>query len=324
MKKIPLTQVKNVNIFARNPQVRRVVAELNSYQCSFPRCTQELLIDGTFIGEVASIEALQSSGPRYNERTDISFLTSEENHLLLCPNHHRIVDGQPSVYTTQWLKKARVDHLSKVRAALSEKNSLEKFKIPQDVELSLSGALDIWNKASHNETEEFWQQLFHRCPAVIAQLFPRSMVQFGSKCYVGGKSVQNDKGNLVDFVYANPATNNVVLIEIKTPATPLIGKHYRKNAFAMSDELSGSIVQVLNYRDSLIKEYYSLGKADHDSPFNVFSPKCVVIVGNVQKELVTPLQRRSFELFRGELAGTEIVGYDELFEKIECVLDVAK
>jgi hypothetical protein len=150
------------------------------------------------------------------------------------------------------------------------------------------------------------------------------MVQFGSKCYVGGKVVQNDNGNLVDFVYANPSTNNVVLVEIKTPVTPLIGKKYRQNAYAMSDELSGGVVQVLNYRDSLIKEYYSLSKFDDEAPFNAFSPKCVLIAGNVQNELVTLVKRKSFELFRGELAGVDIVGYDELFEKIQCVIDVAK
>lgn len=314
-------EMKRIRI---DSKVRRIVAESNAYQCAFPGCKEELLIDGVFMGEIASIEALSPSGPRYNEAVDDLILASEENHLLLCPSHHYMIDRQPNFYTTQWLKKAQVDHLTKVKTALGGDVGRKTDQLPSSVELSLSDALDVWNNASGDEKEEFWQELFERCPAVISMLFPRSTVQFGSKCYVGGKSVQNVSGNLVDFVYANTSTNNVVMVEIKTPSTPLVGMMYRQNAYAMSDELSGSIVQVLNYKDSLIKEYYSLSKADNGTSFNAFSPKCVVIAGNVQGELTTPLKRRSFELFRGELTGTDIVGYDELFEKIQCVLDVAK
>lgn len=318
-------RVKTRDLLLRSAGLRKAVAILSAYQCAFPECHQELLIEGAFIGEVASIDVLQSANPRYNRKIDASRVTSLENYLLLCPNHRRIVDRQPSVYTAQWLKTARANHLKRVKVVISQKDHVAKsFQIPQGIKISLSDALSVWNESADNNSEKYWQELFERCPAVLSQLFPRSMIQFGANCYVGGKSVQNVNGNLVDFIYANPSTNNIVLIEIKAPGTPLIGKKYRQNAYTMSDELSGSVVQVLNYRDTLIKEYYSLSKPDNDTPFNVFSPKCVVIVGNVQSELLTPVKRKSFELFRGELAGVDIVGYDELFEKIQCVIDIAK
>jgi hypothetical protein len=305
-------------------RLRKSIAESNAYKCAFPGCTQELLIDEAFIGEIASIEALNSNGPRYNAKTDNSVLNSEENYLLLCPNHHRIIDRQPEIYTAEWLKKARADHLGKIKSILNGGNSAQKFSLASQIELSLSDAMQVWKGENDNNVEEFWQELFDRCPSVISQMFPRSMIKYGSKCYVGGKSIQNTHGNLVDFVYASTSTNNIVLVEIKTPTTALIGKKYRQNSYSMSDELSGSIVQVLNYRDSLIKEYYSLSRPGQEAPFSAFSPKCVVISGNVSLELDTPIKLKSFELFRSALAGVDVVGYDELFEKVQCVLDVAK
>ena len=65
----------------------------------------------------------------------------------------------------------------------------------------------------------------------------------------------------------------MALIEIKTPCTELIGNQYR-GTYSFSYELSGAINQVLNYRDKLTKEYYSLCHQSSE-PFEVLSPKCV-------------------------------------------------
>lgn len=73
-----------------------MVATLSDNRRSFPDCDQALLLDGTtFIGEVASIEALSAHDPRYNNQTDSSSLSGAENFLLLCPNHHRMIDPGP-------------------------------------------------------------------------------------------------------------------------------------------------------------------------------------------------------------------------------------
>lgn len=47
-------------------------------------------------------------------------------------------------------------------------------------------------------------------------------------------------------------SQNVALIEIKTPCTEIIGKSYR-GTFSFSYELSGAVNQVLNYRDNFTK-----------------------------------------------------------------------
>ena len=69
---------------------------------------------------------------------------------------------------------------------------------------------------------------------------------YEAQAYVGGKTIDNHNGSALDFLYQNKLTNNVVLVEIKTPVTKLLGRQYRARSYSMSDELSGGIAQVLS------------------------------------------------------------------------------
>ena len=71
--------------------------------------------------------------------------------------------------------------------------------------------------------------------------------------------------------------------------------------------------QVLNYRDKLTKEYYSLCHQSSE-PFEVLSPKCVVIIGKMAS--LTPGQVAAFENFRNSLSNVLILTFDELYQRI--------
>ena len=188
--------------------------------------------------------------------------------------------------------------------------------------VSFVEALAFWSANSQNGDEEFWQSFFTNNPQVIAQAVPDHILKLGEKCYVGGKSIDNQHGNIVDFLYVTKPNRNVVLVEIKTPKTKLVGKHYRTNTFAMTEDLSGSIVQVLNYRDELCKNFYSLQSRTSGKQFTAFDPLCVVLAGNLQDENPNATQRRSLEFFRSALANARIITYDELFGKISDLVEI--
>ncbi|MGB2986902.1 MAG: Shedu anti-phage system protein SduA domain-containing protein, partial [Phycisphaerae bacterium] len=116
---------------------------------------------------------------------------------------------------------------------------------------SLKRALNTWDENTDSTVEEFWQQTLTEHSFVLEQVFcwPTTIVK--GKAYVGGKSVLNTGGNIVDFLVKNYLTNNAALVEIKTPGTRLLGRLYRSGVYNPSDELSGSLMQVLNYRASL-------------------------------------------------------------------------
>ena len=164
-----------------------------------------------------------------------------------------------------------------------------------------------------NNSEEFWQTtVFKENQWVLAQLFACPCTIFADKAYVGGKNINNGCGNLCDFIYQNSLSQNVALIEIKTPCTGIIGGQYR-GAYSFSYELSGAASQVLNYRDKLTKEYYTLCHQG-SQPFEVMTPKCVVIIGKIST--MDSGQIAAFENFRNSLNNILVITFDELYQRI--------
>lgn len=164
-----------------------------------------------------------------------------------------------------------------------------------------------------NNSEEFWQTtVFQENQWVLAQVFACPCTIFSDKAYVGGKGIDNCGGNLCDFIYQNRLSQNVALIEIKTPCTDIIGRSYR-GTYSFSHELSGAVNQVLNYRDNFTKSYYALCHR-YASQFEVLSPKCVVVIGKL--ESMDSTQIAAFENFRNSLNNVQILTFDELYQRV--------
>ena len=187
---------------------------------------------------------------------------------------------------------------------------------------SLKAAISLWQANQTNADEEFWQRSLTDNSFVLEHVFswPTSIVR--GKAYVGGKSVMNAGGNVIDFLMNNRVTRNAALIEIKTPTTPLLAtREYRSGVYPPSSDLAGTIMQLLNYKHSLQQEYHSLthGQAN---PFDSFDPRCAAVVGNAGRELLNEDKRKSFELFRNQFSGVTIITYDELFSRAEQLIRV--
>ncbi len=192
---------------------------------------------------------------------------------------------------------------------------------------SLSRAVKDMKMNLNNKSEDFWQsELLEHYPWVISQVFATPCVLFESKAYVGGKSISDNRGNIVDFAYQNSLTKNLILVEIKTPVTRLLGRSYRNHSYSLSCELSGAVNQVLSYRQSLLNHFQAL-KVDTGKAFEAFSPRCVVIIGSLS-ELTGSAgsydidKLSSFENFRNSLTNVMIITYDELITRTEDLISV--
>lgn len=305
-----------------SPSQKKQLFAKSGNLCAFPGCDTPLLTeDGILIGQMCHIEGIAPGGPRYNPETPDHQLMSIDNLILLCPNHHQTIDSQPSIYTSEWLKRARYNHGLAINKALAD-SLLKKIDINKINTFSLSEALNVWQNNEDNANEEFWQKFFDQNPRMIAQAIPNNVVKLGQKCYVGGKSIDNQGGNVIDFLYLTRSHKNVVLVEIKTPMTKLIGSRYRTNAYSLSEELSGAIIQALNYRDELLKNYYSLCTQESSLQFSAFNPQCLVVAGNLNIENLDTVQRKSFELFRSNSNTVTIITFDELFGKVSDLIDL--
>lgn len=181
--------------------------------------------------------------------------------------------------------------------------------------------LELWRANINNADEEFWQKFFKMHPWVISQIFSYPVVLFKDKAYIGGKSISNKEGNVIDFLYKNKLTDNLILVEIKAPTTKLLSKEYRDNIYSVSTDLTGAANQILNYKDGFQKEYNLLASKT-SATSELFNPKCLLIVGNQEKEIINKNLRRSFELYRAEMKSVEIITFDELFEKVKFVINM--
>lgn len=167
-----------------------------------------------------------------------------------------------------------------------------------------------------NEKEKFWQELFKQHPNILSTIIPSVVHIIEDQPYFGGKAIDNKGGTIGDFLYKS-GTNNVSIIEIKTPLTDLLGTEYRNDVFCPSKELSGSIIQIRKQKDNLMKEYDHIKRKSiiKEKDFEAYDPKSYIIIGNSSK--LHPIELESFELFRNSLKDIEIITFNELIEKLK-------
>lgn len=212
----------------------------------------------------------------------------------------------------QWASDASNFSLLFDRLEELEPDSLRNLNAALGVAV-LKRALAAWSHNRDNSDEDFWQSLLEKQAFVLEQIFSLPVVVIQQKAYVGGKSIANTGGHIVDFLVKNAVTNAIGLIEIKTPKTRLLGPMYRNGVYNVSSELTGAIQQILVYRSSLMDERDRLL---HDYPdLEPFIPRSVVLIGHAQRELTDKLKRQAFEQFRRQLDDVEIITYDEMFER---------
>jgi hypothetical protein len=208
------------------------------------------------------------------------------------------------------------------KVILETKEKIEK-KILEDAVTGFKKILSIKNKTKN--LEKRWEMFFKDNFWIISNLFSLPVALFANQAYVGGKEIFNIHGKVTDFLFKNSLTDNLSVIEHKTHKAPLLAKRpYRgDDVYALSEELSGAINQVLDQRQNLLNEFHSLrSKGGKDAWFEAYSSKCLIIAGTL-KDLPSKGQR-SFELMRNSIHGVEIITFDEVLKKIEVFVSMLK
>lgn len=242
------------------------------------------------------------------------------------PSAARMI-GEPQNFE---LIKILLQLITQTSSHESLKNSLSSLANENLQALTTSASLEglkrveaLMRENLDNGKEEFWQQkVFNENQWVLAQIFSCPCTIYAQKAFVGGKSLDNKGGNVCDFIYRNKMTQNVALIEIKTPCTEIVGKPYRET-YSMSLDMSGAVNQVLNYRDELQKNFSTLTRdLEEADTVRAFSPKCVVVIGKIST--LNAKQQKAFELYRSSFNNLTIIIFDELHQKICDLMSVFK
>ena len=237
-----------------------------------------------------------------------ALLALAEDDLQAFLSEHPADAVQTLHLVLQWFSKQTIpDEILTGQGELPQINALLGLA-------NLRAVLRTWDDHASDSEEEFWQRLFSQHAFVLSQIFAYPVVLIGKKAYVGGKGISNTGGKVVDFLYRVESSGAAVLVEIKTPKTPLLSKAYR-GVYPPSAELNGSISQVLAYRESLMNEFRDLCASENK--LCPAEPYCIVIAGDASAELNDEEKRRSFERFRERLMGVRLITFDEVYKRIE-------
>ena len=89
--------------------VRALLWSISGSLCAFPDCDVICVLPANdndpavTIGRIAHIESFSDEGPRANPSLTIQQRNSYDNLIILCGNHHTLVDTQPNTYTVELL-----------------------------------------------------------------------------------------------------------------------------------------------------------------------------------------------------------------------------
>lgn len=97
-----------------SPKTLRALYLRSGNLCAHPKCETILITKrGIMIGEVCHIEAAEEGGPRFNASMTNEQRSAQSNLMLLCSNHHTLVDRDTKTYTVSTLKKMKDAHEGK-------------------------------------------------------------------------------------------------------------------------------------------------------------------------------------------------------------------
>lgn len=104
---------------------QRKVLQRSGNRCAFPPCRIELTVPATdddplaTMGEIAHIVGEKPTAPRGKSPLSLQERNKYANLILLCNNHHEIVDSQENTWTVEKLLSMRVAHEEWVRTSLA-------------------------------------------------------------------------------------------------------------------------------------------------------------------------------------------------------------
>ena len=100
---------------AYSEKTRLLVWTQSGGRCAYAGCSKALVLDVgdgdvSLIGQMAHIVANSRQGPRGHDPLDDEAKREAPNFILLCPEHHKLVDDHPRRFPVPVLRRMKREH----------------------------------------------------------------------------------------------------------------------------------------------------------------------------------------------------------------------
>ena len=121
-------------------------------RCSFTDCPEKLTVEQAAhaapytLGEMAHIKGNKNGSNRYDKNQADEERDSYENLILLCPNHHALIDKpeNESIYSVDVLLKMKIAHENEISKRLKVKGLASVEKVKNEIAIYLAENRQVW------------------------------------------------------------------------------------------------------------------------------------------------------------------------------------
>ena len=175
--------------------------------------------------------------------------------------------------------------------------------------------------------EGWWQVFFEENKWIFGYgLNYQILKQQQDQPHYGGTKVDGKGAQKGDFLTSTSGiVGFTVLVEIKTPGTPLLqGKEeIRSGAWSLSKNFADAVTQIEANTETWNK--YGSEQPDNRDRFEkeeiyTIQPKGVVVIGSLE-ELNERSKKATFQRFRKSIHGIDIITFDELYERAKFIVE---
>lgn len=219
------------------PSTIRRLDTLSANQCAEPNCSKMLVAeDGiSIVSKICHIEAASEHGPRYNPDKTDDDRRSFDNLILLCDEHHTIIDNKENEtkYPVSLLKEWKNKHESKsiittIESQPLSKNPLALNKVINAIANSLDNFEDVVDagKAPNTETKISYNNIIKYAPIIKEMSIYQGQL---NRIYT---EIEN-QGSVKKFIILNGLRQ--IYLEVKGKYSTL--NEIQKNADGILDQI---------------------------------------------------------------------------------------
>jgi len=179
-----------------------------------------------------------------------------------------------------------------------------------------------------NPDESAWQNFFEKNKWIFGYgLNYHILRQEQSQPNYGGTTVTGKGGQKGDYLTSTMGDMNfTVLVEIKTPAKPLLqgSAEIRNGAWSLSKDLTDAVSQIeaniATWEKDGSRQEDNRDKLEGDGVFTV-KPKGIIVIGTLSEFGDTRSKRETFQRFRASIHGIDILTFDELLHRAKFIVE---